>query len=135
MQAAEALVCLVDPSRLMTAILKLAIMARDAMPEGGKLTSRLRPRPCRAETAAARDNQASAGDHIVIAVSASRERDFRRSSAAVFADLGVVQNFIAQSSGHIKICGEAAQAASVKIYLLPATRFVQPPVKLRRARR
>jgi hypothetical protein len=34
----DAAFVLIDPSRLMTAILNLAIMARDAMPGGGRLT-------------------------------------------------------------------------------------------------
>ena len=35
----------------------------------------------------------------------------------VFADLGLVENLITQSDGHIRVCREAARGTSVEIYL------------------
>ena len=66
----------VDPSQLMTAILNLAIVARDAMPDGGKLMLESREATVAGEGRAGAEPEfsaagISAADHVTIAVSVS----------------------------------------------------------------
>ncbi|MDB5599902.1 MAG: integral rane sensor hybrid histidine kinase [Xanthobacteraceae bacterium] len=118
-----------DPNQLESAILNLAVNARDAMPEGGKLTI---------ETAnahfddayAVRENMA-AGQYVMIAVTDTGEgmptdvmaRAFdpffttKKSGSGTGLGLSQVYGFVKQSSGHVKIYTEPNQGTSVKIYL------------------
>jgi CheY-like chemotaxis protein len=105
---------LIDPSRLMAAILDLAIMARDAMPDGGKLTLQA---TSDVTTAADADSEAAAGDYVGIAVSACGYGISADHPDRAFADLGMIRDFIAQSGGHIRVCREAGRGTSVEIGL------------------
>ena len=69
--AADAASALVDPKLLMTAILNLAIMARDAMPEGGKLAFETR-NAMPDEGGVGPNGVGSAGDEVMVAVNACR---------------------------------------------------------------
>jgi PAS domain S-box-containing protein len=66
-KAPELWYCRTDPHQLETAILNLAINARDAMPQGGELTLRTAIRKLDARTAAA--NGAGVGDYVVVSLS------------------------------------------------------------------
>lgn len=103
---------LADPSLLMTAILNLAIMARDAMPGGGKLSLEV----------GRADREASAEDFVVITVSACGHGDIPDHPAPVFADLGAVEDFARQSGGHLAVSGDAGRGTSVRMYLPRALR-------------
>jgi signal transduction histidine kinase len=101
---------LIDPKRLMTAVLNLAIVMRDAMAEGDRLTF---------ETA---NGELSAGDQIMVAVRAS---DLGVSgpgasaghSARPLPDLGVTEDLVRSANGRVEIDSEAGHGTSVKIYL------------------
>ena len=121
---------LIDPSQLESAILNLAINARDAMPNGGRLTI---------ETQAAHLDQfyaeknpgAAPGDYIMVAVSDSGEGMSAETLEQVFQPffttkpqgmgtglgLSMVYGFIKQSGGHISIYSELGHGTSVKMYL------------------
>ena len=119
---------LVDPHQLMTAILHLAIMARDAMPEGGRLAIEAGSTVARGGGAGA-GSEAAAGNGVMVAVSAFRHGISPGHADRLFADLGIVNDFVKQSNGHISVCGETGAGTSVKIYLPRATGVTRPLIE------
>jgi CheY-like chemotaxis protein len=111
---------LVDPNLLMTAILNLAVIARDAMPEGGKLSFETGNATAE-ESGAHTADEIGVADYVMIAVNASAAR-----SDQAFVEIGMVEDFIRQSNGQIDVRSEAGGGTSVKMYLPRASDFVQP---------
>src|SRR3954447_18103804 len=121
---------LIDPSQLSTAILNLALNARDAMPEGGKLTLETR-NVVLDEDYAAMNNEVKPGSYVMIAVSDSGagipakllekvfEPFFTTKDVGKGSGLGLsmVYGFVKQSNGHIKIYSEEGHGTTVKLYL------------------
>ncbi len=120
----------VDPNHLETALLNLAINARDAMPEGGKLT--LESSNVYVDEDYSRLNQEiSPGQFVMIAVSDTGtgmarevvdrafEPFFTTKDPGQGTGLGLSQvyGFVKQSGGHIKLYSEVGQGTTVKIYL------------------
>ena len=114
----------VDPSRLMAAILNLAIMARDAMPEGGKLTFETRNAASGEGDVGAR-GEVSVGADVMVAVSACGHGACGERPDRTFIDLKLLQDLIGQSNGDIEIVREAGQGTSVNICLPRASKSVQ----------
>jgi PAS domain S-box-containing protein len=119
-----------DPTYLETALLNLAINARDAMANGGKIT--IEAANVFADEDYCRVNpEVSPGPYVVICVSdtghgmprdiASRafEPFFTTKEPGQGTGLGLSQvyGFVKQSGGHIKIYSEVDQGTTVKIYL------------------
>jgi len=120
--SADGVTALVDPHRLMTAILNLAIDARDAMPDGGRLT--LKTAAAAVENAGA-GSGAIAGSCVMVAVSACGYGASADHPDRVFTDLDAVQQCIRPLNDHIEICNEAGHGNTVRLYL-PEGRQVEP---------
>jgi PAS domain S-box-containing protein len=120
---------LCDPNQLESALLNLAINARDAMPDGGRLTiatSNVRIGKITADTPAL-----SPGDYICIAVTdtgvgmspevAGRAFDpfFTTKPIGQGTGLGLsmIYGFARQSNGHATIDSRIGQGTSVRLYL------------------
>ena len=132
--AADAWTALVDPSQLATAVLNLALNARDAMPGGGKLTIETN-NIYLDEAYASMHSEVTVGNYVMIAVSdtgsgispANLEKVFdpffttKGVGKGTGLGLSMVFGFVKQSGGHIKIYSEEGHGTSVKIYLPRAT--------------
>jgi signal transduction histidine kinase len=109
----------VDASRLMSVLLNVAIIARDAMPDGGKLCFET------AGATASCGDDGMAGDAalVVIAAHASGHGISADDLARAFGDLGAIRDFIRQSDADIKVHSRADRGTSVEIRL---PRVVRP---------
>jgi nitrogen-specific signal transduction histidine kinase len=119
-----------DPHQLESAVLNVAINARDAMPRGGKLTIET-GNTFLDDAYAMQHGEVSPGQYVMVAVSdngtgmpsdvAARVFDpfFTTKPSGKGTGLGLSQvfGFIKQSKGHIKIYSEVGCGTTVKIYL------------------
>jgi CheY-like chemotaxis protein len=124
-RAPEAPFILVDPNLLMTTILNLAVIARDAMPDGGTLTFETRTAVSEESCSSAEDGITAAND-VMIAVNATGHGLSVVHSERPVADLGMIEDFIRQSDGHIDVRNEGGRGMSVSMYLPRTSGLVQP---------
>jgi PAS domain S-box-containing protein len=132
--ADETCIANVDPNQLATALLNLALNARDAMPDGGKLILEtgsaylddhyvsIHPdvRPGRYAMIAVSDT----GTGIPAAILDKVFNPFFTSKGpgkGTGLGLSMVYGFVKQSAGHIKIYSEEGHGTTIKIYLPPGT--------------
>jgi signal transduction histidine kinase len=130
MLAHDSAPALIDPSQLSTAILNLALNARDAMPDGGKLTLETR-NVVLDENYPSMTSEIKPGNYVMIAVSDTGEGIpgslldkvfepfFTTKEVGKGSGLGLsmVYGFVKQSNGHIKIYSEESHGTTVKLYL------------------
>ncbi|MBI5265334.1 MAG: MASE4 domain-containing protein [Bradyrhizobium sp.] len=125
---------LVDPNQLTTAILNLALNARDAMPDGGKLV--LETRNVHLDDGhTGMKSDVVVGNYVMIAVSDTGtgipaehlEKVFdpffttKEVGKGTGLGLSMVFGFVKQSGGHVKIYSEEGHGTSLKLYLPRST--------------
>lgn len=124
----------IDASQLASAIINMAINARDAMPDGGKLL--IETRNVVLDEAYAEVNaDVVPGPYVMLAVSdtgtgmsaAIRDQVFepffttKNGSKGSGLGLSMVYGFVKQSGGHIKIYSEEGHGTTIRLYLPPAS--------------
>jgi PAS domain S-box-containing protein len=121
---------LCDPHQLESALLNLAINARDAMPMGGKVTVKTcNAHLCSAEAVQSRD--APSGQYVCVCVSDTGTGMNKETIARAFEPffttkpigqgtglgLSMVYGFARQSGGYAKIYSELSKGTTFKLYL------------------
>ena len=120
----------VDPNQLESAILNLAVNAKDAMREGGRLTIETGNVDLDEAYVAAHGDGIASGSYVMLAVSDSGtgmsrevidrafEPFFTTKPAGVGTGLGLsmVYGFVKQSGGHIRIFSKVDEGTSIRLY-------------------
>jgi two-component system, NtrC family, sensor kinase len=119
-----------DPNELEAALLNLAVNARDAMPEGGRLTIESSNAYLDDDYIAKEGVDTPAGQYVLIAVSDTGsgmtmdvieqafEPFFTTKPKGIGTGLGLsmVYGFVKQSAGHVKIYSEIGHGTTIKMY-------------------
>ncbi len=134
--------CLADGSQLQAAVLNLAINARDAMPDGGRMLLRTAPRQLGAE--ALRDNsEAEPGPFVAIALedtghgmppgvlARAFEPFFTTKESGKGTGLGLSQvyGFVRQLGGHVVIESSPGRGTAVTLFLPVAEAAALPSLE------
>jgi len=130
---------MVDDEQLEIAVMNLALNARDAIPEGGKLTLEI-ANTILDEDYARRYAEVEPGEYVMLAVSDTGtgmppevlarvfEPFFTTKEVGKGADLGLsmVFGFAKQSGGHVAIYSEPGYGTTVRLYLPRALGVILP---------
>jgi len=139
MLAADTSRALIDPCQLKNTIRNLALNARDAMVDGGKLTIET-GNAVLDDNFASMNGDVTAGNYVMVAVTDSGhgipagildhvfEPFFTTKEVGKGSGLGLsmVYGFVKQSNGHIKIDSEEGRGTTVRMYLPQAVGAAEP---------
>lgn len=128
--AGDLLMTLADPGQIESALLNLAINARDAMPEGGTLTIETRNVALDADFAASQID-VTPGDYVCLSVTDTGSGMTADTQSRVFEPffttkgpgagsglgLSMVYGFAKQSGGHVAVYSEVGQGTTVNLFL------------------
>ena len=131
---------MIDPSQLGTALINLAVNARDAMPGGGKLIIETGNVMLDASFATIHAEEVRPRPYVMIAVTDTgvgipadiRDRVFepffttKEVGQGTGLGLSMVYGFVKQSGGHIKIDSEEGHGTTFKLYLPRSSESVVP---------
>ncbi|PSJ40887.1 GAF domain-containing protein [Allosphingosinicella deserti] len=120
---------LVDPNQLENALLNLCINARDAMPDGGRLT--IATANCALDERSAREQDLPAGDYVSLAVTDTGTGMAPEVIAKAFdpffttkplgegtgLGLSMIYGFARQSGGQVRIQSDVGQGTTMCLYL------------------
>jgi PAS domain S-box-containing protein len=129
-----------DPGQLESALLNLALNARDAMPRGGTLTIETGNASLDPEYAAL-NADVRPGQYVMVAVSDTgmgmtaevRDRAFepffttKGPGHGTGLGLSMVYGFVKQSGGHVKIDSEVGEGSTIRLYLPRVHRRAEAP--------
>ena len=139
MLAADTSRALIDPCQLKNTIRNLALNARDAMVDGGKVTIET-GNAVLDDNFASMNGDVTAGNYVMVAVTDSGhgipagildhvfEPFFTTKEVGRGSGLGLsmVYGFVKQSNGHIKIDSEEGRGTTVRMYLPQAAGAAEP---------
>jgi signal transduction histidine kinase/CheY-like chemotaxis protein len=133
---------LADPAQTESALLNLAINARDAMPRGGSLTIEAANANLEATDIEPSDESPAPGDFILLSVTDTGEGMSEETRARAFEPffttkrdgkgsglgLSMVYGFVRQSNGHMRLESQFGRGTNVKLYLPRAPVAGRPAV-------
>lgn len=133
-----------DANQLENVLLNLAVNARDAMPEGGKLTIATENRRIGPDTTIRR-SELSEGDYVMITVTDTGEGIPPENIGRIFEPffttketgkgsglgLAMVHGFVKQSGGHVHVRSELGRSTTFELYL---PRDTSNPAEMRKSR-